>query len=72
VREEVRDILKDGRYYDAIILFSSLTEPVNAFFDNVLVMDKREEIKLNRLALLNEVWRTILSVADFSKLSASQ
>lgn len=72
VREEVRNMLKDGRYYDAIVLFSSLTEPVNAFFDNVLVMDKREEIKLNRLALLNEVWKTISSVADFSKLSASQ
>jgi glycyl-tRNA synthetase beta chain len=65
-------LLKDRKYYDAINLLSSLTDPVNEFFDHVLVMDKREEIRQNRLALLNDIWRTASTIADFSKLSVSQ
>jgi glycyl-tRNA synthetase beta chain len=43
--------------------------PVNNFFDKVLVMDKNEEIKQNRLALLKAIWTVALTMADFSKLS---
>jgi len=35
-------------------------------------MDKREEIKQNRLALLSEIWRTVSTVADFSKLASQE
>jgi glycyl-tRNA synthetase beta subunit len=35
-------------------------------------MDKREEIKQNRLALLTEVWETASTIADFSKLQPTQ
>lgn len=45
-----------------------LTEPINNFFDNVLVMDKDEAVRNNRLALLNEIWQMVSSLADFSKL----
>jgi glycyl-tRNA synthetase beta subunit len=31
-------------------------------------MDKQEEIKLNRLALLKDIWTLASSIADFSKL----
>ncbi|OGW45436.1 MAG: glycine--tRNA ligase subunit beta [Nitrospirae bacterium RBG_13_41_22] len=69
VRSDLAGVLKE-KCYDAIKLLSSLTEPINNFFDHVLVMDKREEIKQNRLALLNESWNTVSAIADFSKLSA--
>ncbi len=69
VRSDLVGVLKE-KCYDAIKLLSSLTEPINNFFDHVLVMDKREEIKQNRLALLNESWNTVSAIADFSKLSA--
>lgn len=62
------DLLKDRKYYDAMDLLTSLTDPINHFFDHVLVMDKREEIKQNRLSLLSDAWRTISTVADFSQL----
>jgi glycyl-tRNA synthetase beta chain len=71
VRSDLPGFLKDRRYYDAIILLTSLTGPINKFFDHVLIMDKRDEIKQNRIALLNEIWRTVSSIADFSKLSVS-
>jgi glycyl-tRNA synthetase beta chain len=68
VRSDLTGLLKDRKYYAAINLISSLTGPVNHFFDHVLVMDKREEIKQNRLSLLNEIWRSVSVIADFSKL----
>ncbi len=70
VRGKLRPLLDERRYDDALVLFSSLADAINAFFDRVLVMDKREEIRLNRLSLLREVWETVASIADFSKLSA--
>jgi glycyl-tRNA synthetase beta chain len=61
-------LLKDKNYADSIDLFTTITDPVNRFFDNVLVMDKNEEIKQNRLSLLGDIWKTISTVADFSRL----
>ncbi|HLA00005.1 MAG TPA: glycine--tRNA ligase subunit beta, partial [Thermodesulfovibrionales bacterium] len=63
--------LAEKKYYDAIDLLSFLTDPINQFFDHVLVMDKREEIKQNRFALLREVWKTASTIADLSRLQAS-
>ena len=45
-----------------------LVAPVNAFFDAVLVMDKDENIKRNRLALLSKVKAVFKRVADFSRI----
>jgi glycyl-tRNA synthetase beta chain len=72
VRSDLAGLLRGGRHSDSISLLTTLTEPINTFFDRVLVMDKREEVKLNRLSLLNEIWKTISGIADFSKLSAGQ
>jgi len=72
VKSALQDFLEEKRHYDAINLLTSLTEPINYFFDRILVMDKREEIKQNRLALLKEVWRTASTIADFSKLQSPQ
>ena len=47
-----------------------MTSPVNSFFDKVLVMDKREEVRKNRLSLLRDVWETVVPVADFSKFQS--
>ena len=72
VKSALPDLLKERKYSDAIDLLTSQTDPINHFFDRILVMDKREEIKQNRLALLKEVWGTVSIVADFSKLQPTQ
>lgn len=69
---ELSVLLRQRKYYEALNLLSSLTGPINNFFDRTLVMDKREEIKLNRLALLKEIWSALSEIADFSKISAVQ
>jgi len=49
-----------------------LTAPINSFFEKVLVMDKDEALRNNRLALLNEIWQMVSSLADFSRLDERQ
>jgi glycyl-tRNA synthetase beta chain len=70
VKSELTIFLRDRKFDDALAILLSLTEPINNFFDKVLVMDKREEVKINRLALLNEIYRTVSTIADFSKLAS--
>jgi glycyl-tRNA synthetase beta chain len=45
-----------------------LIDPVNEFFDSVLVMDRDERVKENRLALLSKVKEIFDSFGDFSSL----
>lgn len=71
VRGALPALLRERRYDDAVVLFSTLTEAINLFFDHILVMDKREEIRQNRLSLLQDVWKTVSTLADFSKLSSN-
>ena len=61
---KVRAAIQDNEYTP---LFE-LENPINTFFESVLVMDKNPEIKDNRLALLLKVKKTFDSLADFSKI----
>ncbi len=61
-------LLKKHEYPEAIETIVPLKDSINHFFDNVMVMDKKEAVKMNRLALLNDVWQTASLIADFSKL----
>lgn len=55
-------------YAGAIATLSQLAAPIDAFFDGVMVMDKDEKIKNNRLGLLKLVDNLICQVANFSKI----
>ncbi|MGB9715828.1 MAG: glycine--tRNA ligase subunit beta [Thermodesulfovibrionales bacterium] len=68
IKSQIKIMIEEKRYFDAILLLTNITEPINRFFDHVLVMDKREDIRKNRLALLKEVRDTTIEIADFSKL----
>jgi glycyl-tRNA synthetase beta chain len=72
VKSDLLVLLKERRYHDAINLLTTLTDAINNFFDHVLVMDKREEVRQNRLSLLREVWETATTIADFSKLQPTK
>ncbi len=57
-----------ARYTQAMEIVKTLAAPINTFFDKVLVMDNDEQIKENRLALVQAIQKTAFSIADFSKL----
>jgi glycyl-tRNA synthetase beta chain len=65
----INSLVSENKYYDAIKILSSLKNSINKFFDKVLVMDKNEEIKQNRLSLLKNIQKLAFQIADFSKLA---
>ena len=68
VSEKLLPALVRHEYGKAALLPLELTAPVNRFFDEVMVMDKEDQIKDNRLALLANVQKILHCVGDLSKL----
>jgi glycyl-tRNA synthetase beta chain len=68
----VSELLGRKHYFDALKTLSALTESINNFFDKVLVMDKNEDVRTNRLALLRRIGSMAYRIADFSKLKENQ
>ena len=61
-------LLGEKRYTEALKLLAGLREPVDNFFDNVLVMTEDESVRNNRLSLLRQVNRQFNHIADISRL----
>jgi glycyl-tRNA synthetase beta chain len=55
-------------YVDLIGHLETLVDPVHAFFEKVMVMDKNAKIRNNRLALLRQAGDLFLLLGDFRKL----
>ena len=70
VHGRVQDDLKRGRFDEALVRVATLRQPVDAFFDDVMVMAEEAEVRRNRLSLLARVAALFDTFADFSKLSA--
>ncbi|MGF1763348.1 glycine--tRNA ligase subunit beta [Aliivibrio kagoshimensis] len=66
--EALEPAFATGDYQHALSQLAALREPVDAFFDNVMVMADDEKLKLNRLTLLNNLRNLFLKVADISLL----
>jgi len=45
-----------------------MKEPVDAFFDDVMVMAEDEKVRSNRLNMLTAIGDLILQVGDISKI----
>lgn len=61
-------LYKKADYTQALTALSGLKEPVDAFFDQVMIMDENLEIRKNRLALLASIRHLFTQVADISLL----
>lgn len=59
----------NGNYAEHLKNLININDTVTKFFDDVLVMDKDEKVKNNRLALLNELKNKYIILTDFSKLN---
>lgn len=66
-----KEIIPEIVLYDYVAVLKAgekVIEPVNTFFDNVMVMDEDENVKNNRLAMLEEVRGIVNAVGDLSLL----
>lgn len=68
VKEQVKTYLCAANYTEALMELASLRSPVDQFFDQVMIMDKDEQIRQNRLALLKQIIDLFASFADFSQI----
>jgi glycyl-tRNA synthetase beta chain len=55
-------------YREALSLLSAAKEPVDTFFDKVMVMVEEERVRANRLALLQTLLKEFSTIADFSEI----
>jgi glycyl-tRNA synthetase beta chain len=67
-RQEVGPLLDNFDYESTLVTLAELKEPVDHFFDEVMVMADDEAVRNNRLALLNSLSSLFLGVADVSRL----
>jgi len=70
VQSQVQEDLRQGLHDQALARVATLRAPVDAFFDDVMVMAEDLNVRRNRLSLLAQVAGLFDTFADFSKLSA--
>jgi glycyl-tRNA synthetase beta chain len=68
VESKVEPLFLSGQYEDYLSRLASLREPVDAYFDEVMVMDEDLDIRANRLALLARLKGLFDRVADLAVL----
>ncbi|MER8535403.1 glycine--tRNA ligase subunit beta [Mesorhizobium sp. M1005] len=63
------EAIQNEDFSAAMLALSVLREPVDSFFDEVLVNDEDQAVRANRLALLARIRAATDRVADFSKIA---
>jgi glycyl-tRNA synthetase beta chain len=69
--QKAKEKIAQKDYPAALKDLSSLRQPVDEFFDGVMVMAEDEKIKSNRLSLLSHISQLFFRIGDFSKISTS-
>jgi len=68
IAAKVRELRGEKNYAQALTEISRLREPVDTFFDRVMVMVDDERVRANRLALLRDLLSEFSTIADFSEI----
>jgi glycyl-tRNA synthetase beta chain len=64
----VEELRNRKEYLEALRLLATAREPVDSFFDKVMVMVEDERLRANRLELLRTLLREFSTIADFSEI----
>jgi glycyl-tRNA synthetase beta chain (EC 6.1.1.14) len=68
MRDKLQPLFAEGRYQEALIELAQLREPVDEFFESVMVNADDKDVRINRLTLLTRLRELFLQVADISLL----
>ncbi|MDT9587173.1 MAG: glycine--tRNA ligase subunit beta [Candidatus Arsenophonus melophagi] len=68
LKQKLSPLLADRKYQSVLMELASLREAIDAFFENVMVMDVDDIVRINRLTLLSQLRDLFLQVADISLL----
>ncbi len=64
-------LIESRDFHSALAVLLELAGPINVFFDEVMVMADDEQLKQNRLNLLDKITDLFLRIADFSKMDVT-
>ena len=67
--KQAGEAIQNEDFSAAMLALSALREPVDSFFEGVLVNDEDLAVRANRLALLTRIRAATGQVADFSKIA---
>jgi glycyl-tRNA synthetase beta chain len=67
-KKEITELAKQGRYPEALSIVAKLRQPVDTFFDKVMVMVEDERVRTRRLFMLLELLLGVGAIADFSEI----
>ena len=70
IEKDCITLFDNGDYTQGLQKLASLRSPVDAFFENVMVMSDDKAQQTNRLALLKRMQQLFLRVADIGLLQA--
>ncbi|MBA2709278.1 MAG: glycine--tRNA ligase subunit beta [Tatlockia sp.] len=70
IEQLIKPLYEKGDYEKILSQLASLREPVDAFFENVMVMIDNHSVKKNRLLLLARLQSLLQGVADISKITS--
>lgn len=68
LRSKLDDALRTGECKRALYELSELREPINRYFESVMVMVEVEELRNSRLGFLHAIANDLLRFADFTKV----
>ena len=68
VAKKVKDLSASRQYEPALLEISHLRPAIDAFFDKVMVMVEDEDLRSQRLGLLQTLVKEFSSIADFSEI----
>lgn len=69
IEEKVLNFIERKEYDKALDLLITLKNPIDKFFEKVMVMVDDENLKNNRLGLLKTIYDTMMKVCDLSKIN---
>jgi glycyl-tRNA synthetase beta chain len=68
VREQVQPLIEQQAYSEALDAMLTMKEPVDRFFDDVMVMAEDPAIRANRLNLLTALGNLVRQIGDISRM----
>jgi len=64
----IEELQRERNYGEALRVIATLRPSIDDFFDKVMVMSPEDNIRANRLALLNRTLEDLSRIADFSEI----
>ncbi len=69
LEEKIENEMNKKEYSKALDLLATLKDPIDNYFEKVMIMVEDEQLKNNRLGLLKKIYNTMSRICDLSKIN---